>query len=224
MPSDPNNPPDGVADADAKSLTYLTLPTFAEYLAGCRRRGLMETRLCEIRLPPAEQAFFVNYPDLVHLAVVVADDAPETIVVLPVLAHLAAMSPRLDLRVLCAEEAAAALARLTDDPAVHQQPAERGLPQVFAFDEEWQLLDQWDPRPLAAEQQMERWLARRRDVAVLAESDEPADQSRYRELLESLTQEMRLWYNSGLNRTCAQGVRNWLTRLHQEAAGNEPSE
>jgi hypothetical protein len=220
MPSEPNRPLDGVSDADAKSLTYLTLPTFAEYVASCRRRALLETRLCEIRLLPDEQAFFVNYPDLVHLVVVIADDEPDTFAVLPVLAHLAIMSPRIDLRVL-REEDAARLALLIDDPAAGEWLADNSLPLVFAFDEEWQLLDQWDPRPPAAEAQLAQWLARHRDFVTLTESHDPADQSYYYDLLEQLTQEMRLWYNSGLNQVCAQGVRSRLARLYQEAAGNE---
>lgn len=196
-----------------KTLAYHHAPTFAEYLALVpQRRDLLETRLGEIRIAPDSQFFFVTYPDSIRWLVVVAEDSPSTAVVLPVLAHVAAMSPRLDLRVLGEEDAAAVLARLTGSPDAGAALADADLPLLFAFDEDWQLQDQWGPHPAAIDPYLERWFAAHPDVESGGEPGE--------EVLAQLTQEMRLWYNSGLDQACAAELRTFLTAM-QTANGDE---
>jgi hypothetical protein len=210
----------GAGSAGLKTLTYQAIPTFAEYQVMVRQRALLASRVQEIRLAPDDQAFFINYPEAVHL-LMVAGNSPDTVAVLPVLAHLAAMSPRLELRVLHKEAAAVPLARLTGAPASAATLAETALPLLLVFDEEWRLRGQWGPHPQAIKPHLERWLAHHPEFERLAESDVPAGRLPHAQLVEQLTQKMRLWYNSGLNAACAREVRALLAEMHGErSAGN----
>jgi hypothetical protein len=196
-----------------KTLIYHQAPTFSEYLElNSQHRALLEARLNEIRIAPDSQHFFVTYPDTIRWLAVAADDSPGTAAVLPVLAHVAAMSPRLDLRVLGEEEAAAVLARLTGNPDATALLADSDLPLLFAFDEDWQLQDQWGPHPAALDPYLERWLAEYPEVEAESEWGE--------ELLAQLTQAMRLWYNSGLNQACAAELCTFLAGM-QTTGGDE---
>ncbi|RIK51885.1 MAG: hypothetical protein DCC57_10440 [Chloroflexi bacterium] len=170
-----------------------------------QHRAVLAARLAEIRIAPDEQLFFVTYPDTIHW-LAVADDSPATLVVLPLVAHVAALSPRLDLRVLGEDEAAAALVCLTGDPDAAALLEDADLPLLLAFDEEWQYQASWGPHPAAIDPYLEQWFA----AHPAAESEpEEMDES----LLAQLTQEMRLWYNSGLNQACAAELRAFLAGM-----------
>ncbi|MCC6169146.1 MAG: thioredoxin family protein [Caldilineaceae bacterium] len=208
----PDGTPDGSFDeggdnlAADKSLAYYAAPTFADYLALVpQRSAALAARLGEIRIAPDEQLFFVTYPDAIRW-LAVADDSPATAVVLPVVAHVAALSPRLDLRILGEDEAAAVLVCLTGDPGAAAVLDDADLPLLLAFDEEWQFQTSWGPHPAAIDPYLEQWF----EAHPAAESEsEEMDEA----LLAQLTQEMRLWYNSGLNQACAADLRAFLAGM-----------
>jgi hypothetical protein len=192
-----------------------------EYGSASFRQDFLEARDREIRLLPEEQAYFTAYPDLIHWLVVVADDSPDSLVVLPVLAHVAAWVPRLSLRVVSEDEAARLLPSLVDDPGLLAAWADADLPLLLSFDEEWHFQEQWGPHPQAVEPLLEQWLAEHSDYERLSEDDSPAGQAAYARLLEQLLYELRLWYNSSLNQACGEELRDLLARWHDEN-GDEP--
>jgi hypothetical protein len=199
-----------------KTLLYSCTPTYREFVAASPQPRFLETRSREIRLLPEEQAFFSEYSDPTNWLVVTADDGPDTLVVLPVLAHIAAWVPRLALRVVREDEAMPLLSALASDEALLASWGETDLPLLLSFDDEWQFQEQWGPHPQAFEPLMEEWLASHREIEQLAEDDSPAGQRAYVLLLERLTQEMRLWYNSSLNQACGEELRALLTRWRSE--------
>jgi hypothetical protein len=199
-----------------KTVIYSCATTYNEFVAASPRQEFLEIRSREIRLLPEEQAFFSEYPDLTHWLVVAADDSPDTLVVLPVLAHVAAWATRLTLRVVREDEAAHLLPALVNDENLAASWAEADLPLLLSFDEEWQFQEQWGPHPQAIEPYLEKWLAEHSDYERLAEDESPAGQAAYARLLESLLQETRLWYNSTLNQACGEELRALLARWHVE--------
>lgn len=198
-----------------QALLYTAASTVEEFVAAAHSRELLTIRRREVRLPADDQAFFTAYPDVIHWLVVVADDSPDTVAVLPVLATIAALCIQIDLRVLHDDEAPAFLAALMHDPEAARLPAEADLPLLLTFDEEWHLLDQWGPHPQAIEPYLDRWLAEHPEFEVLAEDESPAGLVAYHRLLDLLTQEMRLWYNSSLTTALSGELRALLTRLHE---------
>ena len=206
--------------ADAKSLVYHAAPTFAEYLKISRQRDLLEARLQEIRLFPRDQAYVVCYPHEVHLLTVVAEDSPATIAVLPVLAHLTAMCPRLALRVLDREVAAGPLATLLGEQAATIRLDDAHLPLLLACDQAWQYHGSWGPHPRAIEPYLAEWRASRSATKPPPPADAPRGKEPDAGRQEPSAHEMRLWYNSGLNQACAQEVCALLAQiydLHGEA-------
>jgi hypothetical protein len=202
-----------------KTLIYSCATTFNEFVAASPRQEFLEMRLREIRLLPEEQAYFTEYPDLTHW-LIVADDGPDSLVVLPVLAHLAAWIPNLTLRVVRDEDALPVLSALAGDEAMAMSWDEADLPLLLSFDDEWQFQEQWGPHPQTIEPYLDRWLAGHQEFERLAPDNLPdnlADgQLAYSRLSEQLLQEMRLWYNSSLNQACGAEVRALLARWHEE--------
>jgi hypothetical protein len=177
--------------------------------------------LAEIRIGPDDQLFFAVYPDILHCVILVADDSPDTVVVLPVLIHLAERSPRIDVRIAHADEWECDLAALLDDPAQRPNLAEADLPLLLILDEDWHCAGQWGPHPAAIDPYLDGWLAAHPTFDALAEDDSPAGSAAYRRLLNELTQAMRLWYNTELNRACAAEVRGLLARIHADASPDD---
>jgi hypothetical protein len=198
-----------------KSLLYSCATTYAEFVAASPRLEFLEMRAREIRLLPEEQAYFTEYPDLTHW-LIVADDSPDSLVVLPVLAHLAVWVPSLSLRVVYEDEAAALLPALVADAGLLASWADADLPLLLSFDDEWQFQEQWGPHPQAIEPFLDKWLADHGDYERLAEDSSVTGQRAFARLIESLLYEMRLWYNSSLNQACGEELRALLARWRAE--------
>jgi hypothetical protein len=199
-----------------KTLLYSRANTYNEFVATALRQEFLEIRAREIRLLPEEQLYFAEYPDPTHWLVVAADDNPDSLVVLPVLAHVVALGPRLALRVVREDEAALLLPALVNDAALLASWAEADLPLLLSFDYEWQFQEQWGPHPQAIEPFLARWLAEHNDFERLAEDESAAAQVTYAALLEQLLYELRIWYNSSLNHACGVELRALLARWHDE--------
>jgi hypothetical protein len=182
---------------------------------------ILRSRQSEIRIPWEEQDLLVNYPDHLHWVILLSEEAPETVVVVPILVRLATLSPRFALRILRDTDDLSGLNALVDDLDLLGSLSEVALPLLLIFDDEWQLQAQWGPHPQAIEPYLDEWFERHPEYEALAESNLPADQVRYASLLAQLTQEMRTWYNSGLNRACCAEVCALLTGLLDEADEEE---
>jgi hypothetical protein len=206
-----------ISMAVQKSLLFSLSPTFAEYLAGGPAYAdLLRARRREIRLSANDQSFFSAYPDIVHVVAIIAEDSPDTPAVLPVLAHIAAQCPRMDLRVLREEDAPGYYSLLSDDQEFLDSLPTLDVPLVVFFDEEWQIQDRWGPQPQAIEPYLEAWLERNPEYELLADDNSPEAQTRVASLAEQLAAEMRLWYNSGLNQACAAEIRDLLAGLNED--------
>ena len=160
--------------------------------------SLFRTRLAETRLLPATQDLLTTYRDSLAVVALVTPEDPDTIAVLPILARMVAASPRMDLRVVTDDEDLALLKLLLGDVNLASALEEWDLPQVFWFDEDWELQAQWGPRPAAAEPQLESWLRAHPAYDAGAEDEVAEGQLRYAALTRSLISEMRLWYNTTL--------------------------
>lgn len=198
-------------------LAYSRTTTYAEYLAASPQRQFLEMRRREIRLAPDDQLYFTAYPDLAHWLIVAADDSPDTLLVLPIIAHMAASIPRLTLRVVREEDAPSLLAALMDDADLLATLGDADLPLLISFDEEWHFQETWGPHPAAVEPYLDQWLADHPESEQLADDDSPEGIAAYARLVEKLLYEARLWYNSGLNHACVQELRGLLARWHDES-------
>jgi hypothetical protein len=191
--------------------------TFAEFLAASPRLGAMlRGRLREIRISPEDQDFFVQYPDVLNFVLLVNEEIPEAIAVVPVLVSITQRSPRFTLQLLRDTDDLAALARQVDEAELNRALNELALPLLYIFDEEWNLQGQWGPHPQAAESYLEAWFEAHPEYEKSAESLDSDEQALYTALLDKLTHEMRVWYNSGLNQACINEVRAVVATLLED--------
>jgi hypothetical protein len=206
----------------SKSVAYTSAQTFAEYLAAKPAYyQLLRHRVAESRIAPEDQLFFVTYPLTANLLVLLTPDNPETVAVLPLLARLTAQSVHLNLRILRDDEDLFPLALLLDDEDLFHTMVDADFPLVLFFDEEWQYQEQWGPHPQAFEPLLEAWLGRHPEYENLAEDESPAAQAALAKLTDELVYEMRVWYNTKLNHTSVQEIREILAGLQDENSGEE---
>ena len=215
LPARPAAPPRPILVRD-KLLTYLSLPVFSEFANLVTAYGeLLATRYAEVRLPADLQELVTRFPDVIHIVAVVTEGDPDTAAVLPIVARLVDASVRLDLRIVEDEDedSLRPLALLLPDLDIAAALDEWDLPQIFLFDEEWEIQAQWGPRPAAADASVEAWLAAHPDYEVLEGEESPAAVVAHAELTHALLYEMRVWYNSGLTRACLDEWRDLLLGL-----------
>lgn len=207
-------------DVSGSALAYTTSNSLEEFLANDNEhREQYSVRLREARLGGDDQLFFNSYPDTLYLLMLVTVEDPDTLAVLPVVARIVDAAPRLGLRIVRDDADLGLLNALVDDTDLLEDLEEMDLPQIFFFDEEWQLQDQWGPRPQAAEQRLEEWLERHPEYDTLADDDDA-----YVALVEELNSEMRLWYNSGLSQECVREIRAVLAGLQSDAETEDVNE
>lgn len=201
--------------------------TFDEYLEiAPLYQLLLRARYQETRLPVADQLFLAQYSETLHFLAVVADDSPDTVAVLPVLAHIVAAAPCIDLRIVREdlvrdEEPMPWLVRVVDDPQLLDSLPDMDLPLLLILDEDWQVQEVWGPHPQAVEPKLDLWLEQYPDYERLTDDDSPKGQEQYAQLLDQLTAEMRVWYNSGLDRECVAEIREILTSLQSDDTDDE---
>lgn len=200
-----------------KSMATFVSQSFEDFLATAPAlEGAIRRRLLEIRISPADQDFFVYYPDVLNFFLLLSEESPETVVVAPILVRLAQCSPRFTLSVLRDSDDLTSLDRIVDELDLVSALSEIELPLLLVFDEEWNFQCSWSGHPQQADRNLEEWFARHPEYDLLAESDAPADEAQFGVLLEKLTHEMRVWYNSGLNEACIAEVRALLAALLED--------
>ncbi len=177
---------------------------------------LLRQRLNEVRIPPAIQDFLVAYPEILNFAVIVSEEAPETAIVLPIWMRIERLSSRLSLRIFRDTDPLNLLNQLVDELDLIEDLGEMELPLCLIFDEEWNYQAQWGPHPQAIESLLDQWFEQHREYEALAEEDTPEAQQEYGLLIQELTQQMRVWYNSGLDRACLQEIRDLLATLRED--------
>ena len=205
----------GVSDV---SLLFAAAPVYAEYLAGDEALArLLRTRMAEIRVSPADQAFFAGLTEPVYVVAVAPSDSPSTIAVLPIVARIAAMNPRIDLRVLQEEDGIELPGALADDEDLLENLPDMDLPLVVLFDRDRQYLGHWGPHPQELDPYLDEWLSRHPEFETLVDDESAEGQEAYAALLEQLTHEMRLWFNSSLNRACVAELRTLFPSSPEDA-------
>ncbi len=205
-----------------KALAFTSSLTFREFLEKSPTVApFLRRRYAEIRIPLAEQTFFLTYPDILNFIVLVSEENPDTLVVLPILVRMAAASPHFWLGILRDTDDLSMLDALIDEIDFNEDLGDIDLPLLLVFDEEWNFQGQWGPHPQEAERYLEAWFEHHPEYAKLAEDDTVVAQQTYAILLDQLTHQMRAWYNSDLNRVCFQEIRELLTGLLEETEADE---
>lgn len=187
---------------------------------------LMQQRLRELRIPVALQDFFISYPDILHFALLVSEDAPGTAIILPLWMRITQLSPRFSLRIFRDTDNLNLLNQITDDLDLNEDLAELELPLCLLFDEEWNYQAQWGPQPQEADPLLDQWFEQHGEYEALAEDETPEAQQKYALLIQELVQQMRIWYNSGLDRASLQEICDLLVSLREddEREGNQDEE
>ena len=134
-----------------KALAFTSSLTFREFLEKSPALApLLRGRHQEIRIPLAEQTFFLTYPDILNFIVLVNEESPDTLVVLPILVRMAAASPHFWLGILRDNDDLTMLDGLIDEIDFAEDLGELDLPLLLVFDEEWNFQGQWGPHPQEA--------------------------------------------------------------------------
>ena len=166
---------------------------------------LIIKRIEETRLTNDQQLRLTEYPNMVHMVVILNAEDPDTIAVLPVLARIDAAAPRLDLHIITDEDDLTLLDAMAETLDLSDVD-ELDLPLAIFFDEEWTDQASWGPRPAAAEALLDAWLEDHPDYEALAADESDDAQDAFAALQDELIHTMRLWYNTSLNRICADEI------------------
>lgn len=142
-----------VSESILKFIFSYTMAEFSQQLEPDSRLFLQQ-RIQEVRLQPEDQLFFAELPTWLYFLCLATEETPDVFMVLPILQRIADCSPRIDLRILTQDIDFNAL-----DGLLENEIAERDMPLLFILDEDWQQVAQWGPRPQAAEDHLDAWLA-----------------------------------------------------------------
>ncbi len=176
-------------------------------------RALFRVRYQEARIGSVEQAFLVSYPDVHNWIVVVADDSPDAVVVLPILQRMAEASPRVGLRIFVVDEDLPLWESFLDEESLDDNSSEIDTPLLLMLDEEYQLLGQWGPRSQAADLRLDEWLDAHAEFEELADDESNEGLLAYSQLLDRLTLEMRVWYNSGITQSTVEEIVSLMKKV-----------
>ncbi len=182
---------------------------------------LLLRRMTEARITASLQERCTDFPDPLLMLAVIGDEVPDTIGVLPLWAAMARACPRGELRVV-GEEEYPLLERLLGSEGAFD-PYAFEMPVLLILDEELQLHSQWGPRPQAAEAYLEEWLGQHPDFERLAEEESEEGIAAFAALHRNLGEQMRIWYNSGLDKAASDEMDALLAALQSESDGGEGS-
>ncbi|MCE7986524.1 MAG: hypothetical protein DYG89_35580 [Caldilinea sp. CFX5] len=200
-----------------KVFAFTTGLTAAEFLAATPGLAkLVYQRYQEVRIPPPVQDYFVNYPDQLNFALLLSEEAPETPIVLPIWMRIAQLSPRFALRIFRDTDNLNLLNQLLEEIDLNEELGELELPLCFLLDEEWNQQSQWGPHAQAAEPYFDQWFEQHSEYETLADDEAPEAQRRYAGLINDLIYQMRVWYNSELDRATLQEIRDLFATLREE--------
>lgn len=206
-----------------RSVAFSRCPTIPEALARMEPADpLLLRRMTETRLTATLQERCTDFPDPLLMLAVIGADLPDTIGVLPLWVALARACPRGELRVV-GEEEYPLLERLLGGGETAFDPYALEMPVLLFLDEELQLQAQWGPRPQAAEAFVEEWLAQHPDFERLAEEESEEGIAAFAALNRNLGEQMRIWYNSGLDKAACDELEALLASLQSDADAGEGS-
>ncbi len=201
--------------------TFTAGQTFRDYLLSFdpAQRQLLSRRYSAVRIPADVQEMLASYPLWLYWVLVVSNETPDTLMILPIIQRLVELCPRIDLRIFSDEADLSALNDLVDDDIdLGEDLAEVDLPHLFIFDEEWNQQAHWGPRPQAAEERLDQWLSSHPEYEPLLAEEENDDSDRLEKLIAELTAQMRLWYNDDLTGACVAEIVTLLADLTDNAS------
>ena len=200
-----------------KIFAFTTGLTATEFLAATPTLAkLVQQRYQEVRIPTPVQDFFINYPDQLNFALLLSEEAPETPMILPLWMRIAQLSRRFALRIFRDTDNLNLLNQLLEEVDLHEELGDLELPLCFLLDEEWNQQSQWGPHAQAADPYFDQWFEQHSDYETLADDEAPEAQRRYAALINDLIYQMRVWYNSELDRATLQEIRDLFASLREE--------
>lgn len=171
---------------------------------------MLRQRLASTRLQPDDQTYFAEYPNWVHLILLASEETPDTTMVAPIVQRIAESGPRFDFRIVPDVTDLSLLNDILDDELdLDEDLAGLELPVLFIFDEEWNQVGQWGPRPQTAEERLDGWLAANPAYENLLNEDVD-DSDELDRLFDELTHLMGFWYNTDLTDACVAEIRQVL--------------
>ncbi len=176
-------------------------------------RHFMRCRAAWTRLSPEDQAFFATYPLEIRMVILVSDEMPDSMLVTPVIHRIAQSGPRLSLSIVCDDMDLVPLNEMLEEMDLATDLEEVDLPLLFLFDEEWHQVGTWGPRPRAAEERLEAWMAANPSYARLLAQEGEADTAELHRLMAELIAQMSLWYNDDLTQATVDEIRELLAAL-----------
>ena len=213
-PPEPQTKPILVQEPAIAFTSALTLAEFLAQMESRENRRCLRRQVESLALPPEQQRFCAEYPKWVFIIALVAENTPDTLTALPVLVRLAQAGPRLSLRILREEDDLGLLNELVDeDLDLEADLDEVDLPFFFFFDEEWTEQGRWGPRPQAAEERLDQWLAANPRYEALLADEEAGESEELTRLMAELTHRMRIWYNDDLTQAAAQEIQALLEQI-----------
>lgn len=203
-----------------RSVAYARCPSLYEVLQSeGKEYPLLLARMQEGRISPELQVRCSEFSDPLLMLAVVGLDVPDTVGVLPLWNQMAHSCPRAELRIVGDREMPLLERILNGESPLDLDALE--VPLLLLLDEEFQVQAQWGPRPQAAEQYIEEWIARHPDFERLAEDESVEAGQAFAALGTDLTLHMRIWYNSGLDAECSAELDRLLANLQGDGDAEE---
>lgn len=190
-------------------LGFTTGLSFREYLKTLdpSSRSLMSRRLDAVRLKADDQLYLSTYPRWLYLILLVSDETPDTFMVTPIVQRLCESASRIEMRIVPDNAPLGLLDAILDEQIILEEDLpDMDLPVLFIFNDEWNQIGQWGPRPQAAEERLDAWLAANPEYEKLL-SEDLDDSPELDRLFDELTSLMRFWYNDDLTGACVSEIR-----------------
>jgi len=151
--------------------------TFNEFCETTAYKKLLQCRYQEANIQADVQLYLSEFPDWLNWVFLVEEDVPDTLVLTPLIQRLAEHSPRSSIYLMRAEDDLSLLDSTLEQIDLSEDDLlEAELPMLLFFNEEWQYLSQWGPRPQATESYLDSWLEAHPEFETLALSEDGADQ------------------------------------------------
>ncbi len=214
-PRSPSAPGETPIPMDEPAIAFGQGMAFKAYLRSLppQTRHFMRGRAAWTRLAPEDQAFFATYPLETRMVILVSDEMPDSMLVTPVIHRIAQSGPRLSLSIVCDDMDLVPLNEMLEEMDLATDLEEVDLPLLFLFDEEWHQVGTWGPRPRAAEERLEAWMAAHPNYAHLLAQEGVADSTELHRLMAELIVQMSLWYNDDLTQATVDELRELLAAL-----------
>ncbi len=187
--------------------------TLEAYLGSMRtHQDSTRRQLAQIALRAEDRTVFARLNHVRHALVMTEDWCGDSMLNVPILAHIVQAVPGLDLRVFVRSAS----------PELDRYDQSRGIariPVFTFFDAEFRELATWVERPRAAHERLAAWYAARPEIAAVR-SDPALDPDERRQKLRPLTAgllaEMESWYDQGLWQATVDEIRQLLVPAPQE--------